>query len=297
MGGIVVVGSINLDLVFSCERIPRPGETLHARTHTQAPGGKGANQAVAASLLGAPVALVGAVGDDPFADRALVLLRAAKVDLTAVTAVPGPTGIAVVFVDDTGENAILVEGGANRAMTAGAVSAAADAVTDADVVVVQGEIPRSGIEEAARLARRRLVVNLAPVVALDASVLRLADPLVVNEHEGLLTLQQMGGEARLDEDVVTGLVKAGVRSVVLTRGARGALVGAPGELASVPAPTVSVVDSTGAGDAFVGALAARLLSGATLTDAAAFAARVGAFACQGRGAQPSYPTRTDTLPG
>ena len=89
MGGIVVVGSINLDLVFSCERIPRPGETLHARTHTQAPGGKGANQAVAASLLGAPVALVGAVGDDPFADRALVLLRAAKVDLTAVTAVPG----------------------------------------------------------------------------------------------------------------------------------------------------------------------------------------------------------------
>lgn len=167
MRGIVVVGSINLDLILPCERIPRPGETLHAHARELAPGGKGANQAVAASRLGAPVAMVGAVGEDTFAEPALALLADAGVDLTHVRRVPGATGIAVVYVDDTGENSILIEGGANRSVDADAVGAAAALIQDAGVVVLQGEIPRDGIEAAARLATGRLVVNLAPVIAVS----------------------------------------------------------------------------------------------------------------------------------
>ena len=296
MRGIVVVGSINLDLILPCERIPRPGETLHAHARELAPGGKGANQAVAASRLGAPVAMVGAVGEDTFAEPALALLADAGVDLTHVRRVPGATGIAVVYVDDTGENSILIEGGANRSVDADAVAAAAAPIQDAGVVVLQGEIPRDGIEAAARLATGRLVVNLAPVIAVSPDVLRRADPLVVNEHEGSLALRMLGEHAHGDHAVVAALVDSGVPSVVMTRGAKGALVGGPEHTAEVHSPQVDVVDTTGAGDAFVGALATRLLAGDDLAAAAAFAARVGAFACTGRGAQPSYPRSTDALP-
>ena len=295
--GIVVVGSINLDLIFPCERIPRPGETLHAHAREVAPGGKGANQAVAAARLGAPVALVGAVGNDAFAMPALALLGPAGVDLSAVDHVPGQTGIAIVYVEGSGENSILIEGGANRSLDARAVARAADRVAGAAVVVLQGEIPREGIEEASGLATGRLVVNLAPVVEVAPDVLFRADPLVVNEHEGLLALRMLGSNAEGDDAVVAALVEAGVPSVVMTRGARGAFVATPGSTVTVTSPAVDVVDTTGAGDAFVGALAVRLLAGDPLVEAATFAARVGAFACTGRGAQPSYPWAGDPLPG
>ncbi len=297
MAGIVVVGSINLDLILECVRIPRPGETLPASSRSFAPGGKGANQATAAARLGAPVTMVGAVGEDAFALPALELLAGAGVDLDHVLRVPGATGIAVVYVDASGENSILIEGGANRALTAEAVGAAAALVESADVVVLQGEIPLDGIAEAAALTRGRLVVNLAPVVPVALEVLRRADPLVVNEHEGMEALRLFGEHAHGDHAVVAALVEAGVPSVVLTRGAQGALVGVPGSTESVPSPAVEVVDTTGAGDAFVGALATRLLAGDDLVEAATFAARVGAHACTGRGAQPSYPWAADALPG
>lgn len=297
MAGIVVVGSINVDLLLPCERIPRPGETLHAHGRSLVPGGKGANQAVAASRLGAPVALVGAVGEDHMGDDALVLLADAGVDLAHVRRVPGATGIAIVAVADSGENAILIESGANRTVDADAVASASAVVGSAGVVVLQGEIPVDGIEAAAGLATGRLVLNLAPVVPVAAEVLRRADPLVVNEHEGSLALKLLGEYAHGDQAVVAALVEAGVPSVVLTRGAKGALVATPGRTVSVPSPRVEVVDTTGAGDAFVGALAARLLAGDDLVEAATFAARVGAFACTGRGAQPSYPWADVELPG
>lgn len=302
MSEIVVVGSINLDLIFPCERIPRPGETLHARTRHVAPGGKGANQAVAAARLGGRVTIVGAVGDDEFAQPALALLRDAGVDLSRVARVDGATGIAIVYVEDGGENSILIEGGANRSMDAAAVRRESGSIAEAAVVVLQGEIPRDGIEAAADLAAGRLIVNLAPVVEVDPAVLRAANPLVVNEHEGVLALRMLtGGRVGSgpvdDRTVVDALRAAGVPSVVMTRGARGALVAESSGVVELASPSVTVVDTTGAGDAFVGALAVGLAAGKSLSDAAAHAVRVGAFACTGRGAQPSYPRATDALPG
>lgn len=307
-GGVVVVGSTNADLLTQVEVHPAPGETLIGRSMTVLPGGKGANQAVAAARLGAATTFIGAVGTDEFAEQALSGLRAAGVDLSALTVCDGPTGIALVTVSADGENSIVVIPGANGRMDAAAVSAHADVVAGAAVVVVQGEIPRSGTEAAAATTGR-LVVNLAPVIDVDPAVVRAADPLVVNEHEAALALaaldrdagRSVGAPVRMDDEaaeqrVADALLANGVRSVVLTVGARGALVAEVEGTVRVPSPRVEAVDTTGAGDAFVGALAYRLAAGDTLVDAARLAARVGAYAVGGSGAQPSYPGAGDTLP-
>jgi ribokinase len=248
------------------------------------------------------------VGDDEFAPAAQAGLRGAGVDLAALTVVAGErTGIAIVTVSDDGENSIVVVPGANATVDAGRVGAHADLVAGAAVVVLQGEIPRSGIEAAARTARGRLVVNLAPVVDVDESVLLRADPLVVNEHEAELAARMLGvapspsvdpveTAADGEEAVVRGLLARGVRSVVLTVGPRGALVGQGDDVVHVPSPRVHAVDTTGAGDAFVGALARGLAAGDGLVDAARTAARVGAFAVRSPGAQASYPGPGDELP-
>ncbi|MCK9793228.1 ribokinase [Isoptericola sp. 4D.3] len=309
-GSVVVVGSANADLLARTAVHPAPGETVLGRDLAVLPGGKGANQAVAAARLGARVAFVGAVGDDEFAQAATSGLRDAGVDLDRLTVVEGSTGVAVVTVAADGENSIVVIPGANAAVDASLVRRHADLLAGAAVVVLQGEIPRDGVEAAAHLAGGRLVVNLAPVIEVDPAVLRRADPLVVNEHEAhaaLRLLDRDGGtgpgvSGELPDDEVVGRLRAlGVPSVVLTRGAQGALVaarglGADGDVVSVPAPRVDAVDTTGAGDAFVGALAGELARGSGLVDAAHLAARVGAFAVRGSGAQPSYPWAGDELP-
>ncbi|HBX81694.1 MAG: ribokinase [Micropruina sp.] len=305
-GSIVVVGSLNADLWVRLDRHPLPGETVRGETAITLPGGKGANQAVAAANLGARVAMVGAVGRDAHADVALSLLRASGVDLTHVREVDGPTGLAIVSVDRAGENSIVVVGGANERVDAAFVESAAVAIAAAGIVVLQGEIPASGTAEAVELATGRIILNLAPVVPLPPEILRSANPLVVNEHEGALALGLLrgantapsGSDMADHAAIVLGLLAEGVPTVVMTLGAAGALVGegpaAP--LVHLPAPHVHVVDSTGAGDAFVGALAQRLADGESLVAASRFAARVGAFACTRRGAQPSYPTADDVLP-
>lgn len=300
---VVVVGSTNADLLVQVAAHPAPGETVLGRSMTVLAGGKGANQAVAAARSGASTAFVGSVGDDEFADAALAGLRANGVDLSGLRIVPGSTGIAIVTVSADGENSIVVIPGANAATDADAVRGQADLLARARVVVVQGEIPRDGVEEAARIARGRLIVNLAPVIELDPGVLRQADPLVVNEHEGALAARALGvavpGDAP-DADVARALLDAGVRSVVVTVGADGAhvaeTVDGAARVTHVPSPTVDAVDTTGAGDAFVGALAQQLAAGTSLPDAARHAARVGAFAVTSVGAQASYPGPTDSLP-
>ncbi|WP_159617184.1 ribokinase [Arthrobacter zhaoguopingii] len=298
--GIVVVGSINADLVVTLERHPQPGETVLGRSMTVLPGGKGANQAVAAAKLGAPVTMIGAVGGDAYADAALAGLRAAGVDLALYPAEAG-TGVAVVEVSDDGENSIVVIPGANAEVTSDVVNASGELISGAGVVVLQGEIPAAAVAEAIRLATGRVILNLAPVIDLDRSAMLAADPLVVNEHEGTLVLAQLGvpdppapGDHRR---VIEGLAAAGFPSVVVTLGAEGALVAADGSIRAVPAPKVAAVDTTGAGDAFVGALAARLAAGDSLMEGAAFAARVGAYAVRSAGAQPSYPALGEVLPG
>ncbi len=306
-GGVVVVGSLNADLNLTVARHPRPGETVHGGGGGVSAGGKGANQAVAAALLGAPVTMVGAVGDDPNAQPALEGLQHAGADLTHVRHCEGtPTGLAVVTVAQGGENSIIVVPGANGLMDAAAVAQSAEVIAAAAVVVLQGEIPRDGIEEAARRCTGRLILNPAPVLELDPEVMRRADPLVVNEHEAALVLAQLQGTAPMSEAeaaddperIARELRAVGVRTVVITLGAAGSLVldAEMTEPVAVPAAHVSTVDTTGAGDAFIGALATRLLQGEGLVDAARFAARVGAFAVTSAGAQPSYPSTEDSLP-
>ncbi|WP_312875970.1 ribokinase [Arthrobacter terrae] len=296
---VVVVGSINVDQVIRVNRHPRPGETLIGRSLVLLPGGKGANQAVAAARLGAAVALVGAVGSDGLAGDATALLAGAGVDLSAVQQVPGPTGLALITVADDGENTIVVVPGANAALDAPAVGRSADVIAAAAVLVLQGEIAAAGIAAAVQLAAGRVVLNLAPVIELDPAVILRADPLVVNEHEAALVLSALrpGVEpSNADRELVARLRECGIPSVVLTRGALGAICADDGGIEEVPAPAVPAVDTSGAGDAFVGALSARLAAGATLPEAVRLAVRVGAFAVQSEGTQASYPTLDDQLP-
>ena len=300
-GRVVVVGSINVDLFARVERHPRPGETVLGSDGSTRPGGKGANQAVAAALAGAPVVMVGAVGDDAQAEVGLSLLRRAGVDLGRVRTVAGaPTGLALITVSDAGENSIIVVPGANHAV--GLDDVADLRLTPADVLVVQGEIPVDVVDATVRAAREagaRVVVNLAPVVDLDPETLRAADPLVVNEHEALASARILGVDvSALPADSVDvaaaatlaeSLVAAGVGSVVVTLGGAGAVIADAGaESFTCTGETVEVLDTTGAGDCFAGTLAAHLALGRELGEAAAASNRAAAKAVQGHGAQESY---------
>ena len=298
-GTIVVVGSVNVDLLAQVQRHPRPGETLHGTGGQMLPGGKGANQAVAAARLGARVAMVGAVGSDVQAEAALSALREAGVDLGHVAEIEGPTGLAIVTVAEDGENSIVVIAGANDAMGADRVRAAAEVISAARIVVCQGEIPRDGIEALPALVTGRFLHNPAPVMELDPAVLRASDPLVVNQHEAGLVLAQLAPDEDAPEDpeqILRALLATGIPSAVLTLGADGSLVADQAGVRRVPPAPVEAVDTTGSGDAFIGALALGLARGDDLATAARLASRVGAFAATGEGAQPSYPTAADELP-
>ena len=296
---ITVVGSINVDLISQVRRHPQPGETLHGTGGQMLPGGKGANQAVAAAKLGGDVRMIGAVGTDAQAEVGLAGLRAAGVDLTGVREIEVPTGLAIVTVAEDGENTIVVIAGANDSVDAAQVTAAKDMIAASSIVVCQGEIPREGIEALPALVTGRFLHNPAPVMELDPAVLRTSDPLVVNEHEAALVLAQLDPDAEVPEapeQIVGALREAGIASVVLTLGAQGSLVADADGTHRIPAAPVTAVDTTGAGDAFIGALAVGLARGETLPDAARLASRVGAFAATGQGAQPSYPSTGDELP-
>lgn len=295
---IVVVGSINADLTVRVRRHPHPGETLLGSGGGITPGGKGANQAVAAALQGGAVAMVGAVGADAYAEPATEYLRSSGVDMSGVASVDETTGLAVITVSDDGENSIVVVPGANATVTADFVEERAPLIESARVVLLQGEIPADGFAAAVRLATGRVVVNLAPVIEVDRKSLLRADPIMANEHEAGLLLEQLGAGISSDipEELVSALLDAGFPSVVLTIGARGALVGDASGLTKIPTPRITPVDTVGAGDAFAGAFVARLVAGDDLVTASRHAARVGAFAATGHGAQTSYPGMGDQLP-
>ena len=296
---VVVVGSINADLRITVERHPRPGETLLGGEGSGPPGGRGANQARAACRAGGRVAMIGAVGRDPNAHAALSLLDESGTDLSGVDAVDGPTGVAVVMVADSGENEIVVVPGANATVSAEAVEDHRDLVEAASVVLCQGETPVDGIARASRLCEQaggRFILNPAPVIELPAEVVRRADPLVVNEHEGALVGEMLGvgvdtGELEEDPARCIELLRAqGCRSVVMTLGSKGALVATDAGVAAIEAIRVEAVDTVGAGDAFTGALAARLAEGRDLDEACRYATRFAALTVGRVGAQESYPT-------
>lgn len=301
---VVVVGSINVDLLLTVDRHPHPGETLLGGSGSQFAGGKGANQALAAARSGARTSLVGAVGADAGAQVALELLRDAGVDLSGVGTVPGPTGLAVVTLADGGENTIVVVPGANAAVTPALVAERAAVVRSGAVCVLQAEVPLDSVVAAAQLAHEggaRVVLNVAPAAALPWRTLRLADPLVVNEHEAAFLLGGPPPDPTTDRraagtKAAEELRDRGIRSVVVTLGSAGSIVVEPSEVRHVPAPRVTAVDTTGAGDAFVGALAARLAAGDSLSCASDHATRVAASSVQRLGAQASYPWKDDPLP-
>ncbi len=291
---VFVVGSVNQDFVLQVERRPEPAETVTGAKLLTHPGGKGANQAVAAALLGARVALLGRVGADPFGEALIRNLRDKGIETTRVEALPEtPTGAAFITVTPDGENAITVAPGANLHLTPEDVDAASGDIRRARVLVVQMEIPPETVQRAVEVASAcgtRVVLNLAPARELSESHLRVLDPLVVNEHEAsfLLRLPVRGVESGLE--AVSRLLSLGPRSAVLTLGAAGAVVATEEGTVHYSAPKVPVVDTTGAGDAFVGALVARLADGSRMGSAVAFAVRAAATAVTMEGAQASLPT-------
>lgn len=291
---LLVVGSANADLVIGVERRPAAGETVLGSDLAVHPGGKGANQAVAAARLGARTALLARVGDDAHGRLLLDAQRSAGVDPAGVLVGGAPTGVALITVDPSGDNSIVVSPGANGRLTPGDVRAAAALVGSARVVSAQLEVPLETVVETVRhlAAGSRFVLNPSPPRPLPPQLLEACDPLIVNEHEAKVILG--GADAGAGpEDWARALLARGPRSVVVTLGGEGALVASAEGTARVPSVKVDAVDTTGAGDAFTAALAWRLGAGASLKDAAAYAARVGAAAVTKRGAQESYPTAAE----
>ncbi|WP_371931408.1 ribokinase [Glutamicibacter sp. MNS18] len=293
---VTVVGSSNVDITARMDRLPGPGETVLADSYRLTPGGKGANQALAAQLAGARTEFVGALGQDEHSAIALAQLRQAGVLLDRVIRSSEPTGVAIISVDAQGENSIAVISGANSTVDGTAVRAAGPLH---GVVVLQGEIPASGISAAIAAGTERIVLNLAPVIKLEPKDLVRADPLVVNEHEAFEVLEQLDARAATGleghyDHLAHALLEQGIASVVITLGGAGCLVAQRDgsgsvRLEKVPAPRVDAVDTTGAGDAFTGALAAQLANGKNLAQAATFATRFAAYTVQHPGAQASYP--------
>ena len=272
MGRVVVIGSVNIDQVAVVAERPKPGETVLALDHRQLAGGKGANQAVAAARAGAQGLMVGCVGADSGGAAYRARLTAYGIDVSHVAVRPDrPTGAAFITVDDSSENTIVVVPGANADVGADWPQGFPELGAD-DVVVLQLEIPLAAVARAAELAHEagaRVIINVAPYAELPPAVLALADPIIANEHEAL-ALADSG---------------AGSGSLLVTLGANGAVwdgVGAP----AAPVPGGEVVDTTGAGDAFVGALAAALAHGADRAQALAAGLRAGSEAVSYPGAQP-----------
>jgi ribokinase len=297
MPRIVVVGSTNIDLTFAVPRLPRSGETLAGRGLHTGFGGKGANQAVMAARLGAAVHMISAVGGDDFGRQALASYRAQNVDTTFVRVHEShPTGTAAILVDEQAHNCIVVVAGANAAVSPEDVLAARRAIESADVVLTQLETPLDAARQAFLLARAagvRTVLNPAPAASLPEDVLALTDLCIPNETE-LETL--IGGPVwSLEEAQAAGeaLRQRGPAEVIVTLGARGALVIGPAGTEHCPPVAVPAIDPTAAGDAFIGSLAVFLAQGMPLVQAARRASAVAAMTVTRPGAQCSFPSRAE----
>jgi ribokinase len=293
---VVVVGSVNRDYVCRVDVLPRPGETVLGGEASVGSGGKGGNQAVAASLLGARTALVGCVGRDDDGRALTEDLARASVDTRQLVASDDRTGMAFVLVDARGENSIVVAPGANLLLDEGhTVHALRSMLAPSGVVVTQAEIPARAFDAAVRAGAAmgcRVVANLAPYRPVDEAVLELCDPLVVNETEaGELLGGEVRGEAQARAAAAT--LKHRCRSAIVTIGRGGAVVAGDFGLEVVPADPADAVDTTGAGDAFVGALAAALSAGRGLVEATQIGVRAGTYAVTGAGAQASFASAAD----
>ena len=309
---VIVVGSVNVDLVARVDHLPAAGETVGGASFDRHPGGKGGNQAVAAARLGARIAFVGAVGDDPLANDARAALAGEGVDLSGLSIVAGPTGVALILVDRNGENVIAVAPGSNAGLTAELATGALGrlAVGPGDVVLVGGEIPTATVRAAlaaGRAAGARTLLNPAPAEGIGRALFDLVDVLVPNRVELGQIVAADGRRAGRGLDpgaaperlastllAVSGDGPAIREAVVVTLGAAGAIVIRPDEsLVEAAAPRVDAVDTVGAGDTFVGALAADLAAGRTLDEAARRAVVAAALSTTKAGARGGMPTSAE----
>ncbi|MEN3360653.1 MAG: ribokinase [Mycobacteriales bacterium] len=289
-GPVVVLGSCNLDLVLPVERIPGPGETMLAAGLSRVPGGKGANQAVAAARAGVDCRIVGAVGRDDAGRLLRSALAESTVDVSALRELDVPTGLAVVTVAADGENAIVVAAGANAEL-APLLAAELASIAGAAVLLVQLEVPVDAVRAGAAAARRAgalVLLNAAPARPLPVDLLGLVDLLVVNEHEAAA----LAGLPGADPDHAAQRLARTVPAVVVTLGAAGSLYRtAGGHTERVPAVPARVVDTTGAGDTFCGVLAAELAAGRPVGPAIRWASAAASLAVEAAGAVPSIPDR------
>ncbi|MER8423645.1 ribokinase [Mesorhizobium sp. M1403] len=291
---IVVIGSINLDLIASVDRLPGPGETVRGSGFATAPGGKGANQALAAARAGAKVRMVGAVGKDSFAGEALALLRDGKIDLSGVGETFASTGTALIMVGADGENVIAVVAGANDSVVPGDLSKAF--LKNGDVVLLQLEVPLQTVEtalDAARTANAVTVLNTAPFHGDAAGFLGKADYLVANETEFDLYGEALSLSGRDRPARMRDYASRTGRTIVVTLGPDGVLAATPDDLLMVPALKITPLDTVGAGDTFCGYFAAGLAAGLPRDPALARAAAAGSLACLKAGAQPAIPLARD----
>jgi len=294
---VLVVGSANVDFTVALARLPRPGETVSEGTLLVARGGKGANQAVAARRLGAEVRLIGCVGDDPAGREVRAALAAEGIGVDALATVAEPaTGTALIVVDRDGRNQIAVAPGANRALTAADVERRQADFAWAEVVVCSLEVPLPAVRRALEIARAHTattIVNPAPFPDAGIDFLSLADYVTPNESEAarLAGLEVIGLEGA--RTAAAAVRARGAGTAVLTLGAAGVLADGPGGLVHAPAFAVTAVDTTGAGDAFNGALAVALGERRSLAEALRFANATAALACTRRGAQPAMPARAE----
>lgn len=296
---ITVVGSINIDLVFRTPRMPLVGETITGEEFRQIPGGKGANQAVAAARQGADVVFVGCVGDDGFGQQALAGLKSDAIDTDAISVVPAlSTGVAGILVDSAGHNSIVVTPGANGAVSIARVDAAAEMIRASQSLICQLEIPLASVVQAIDIAHQAgvtVIFNPAPTQALPADLLSKVDYLIVNETEA----GQLSGIAVTDQDSAARAAQAlraqGAGTVLLTMGEHGVgIIDAQGSR-FLPAVSVQVVDTTAAGDTFVGALAVGIAYGLDIDAASMEAQTTAALTVTKLGAQTSIPSRAEVL--
>ena len=292
---IVVVGSINMDIVIEAGHLPVSGETVLGGDYQTYPGGKGANQAVAAAKLGADTTMVGAVGSDAFGDALIENLTAYGINTAGVIQKTAATsGIALIAIDKISrDNTIIVSGGANRQLTPEDIASAVDIIKAADILICQLEIPLDAVQAALQIAKAHDVItmlNAAPMCELPDTLLALVDHLIVNETEA----QQLSGyEIKELEDIEQAsaiLLGKGIKKIVLTMGGKGANVVDSDHRHYIPAFPVNVLDTVGAGDAFVGAYAVAIAQGRTLIEALKFGNAVGALATTKPGAQTGSPT-------